>query len=394
MAVIRPSIDTDPVAIEEIGLDYLRAVIPGWEPAEGDLLTWTIRAHARMVAEERDVADDVPLEQILRPLAEKVYGLTPLEAAPATASATFTMRDDAGYTIPAGLEVLVRTAGDDGVAMLAIAPVTVAPGATRTSAGEVQLRAAPGYEGEIGNGLGPSDEVVSIRSFEFLDAIELVGESSGGRDAETDEEFMARFVGEVALTSPAPILPNDFAVLARRHPSVARALALNLYDPVARTSRTERMVTVVVADADGEPLASGTRAEVQASLEALREVNWRCPVVDPVYTAIDVTFAAVTYRDAVAADVRTAAIAALTDYLSPATWGASDDEAAGWIDEPLVRYLEVADVLQRVPGLRWVTSLGIARQGGTPATADITLAGPGALTRPGTTITGTVTRGT
>lgn len=402
MAVIRPEISTDPAELEEIAFEYLGEQFRGWEPADGDLTTWLIRAHARMVAEERDVAADVPFEQILRPFGEKIHGVTPRVARPAEVKAVVTLRDGKGYTIPAGTEVLVRTSGDDGVTMAVTEDVTVpAPrqGERGVTTADVTLRAIAGREGTAGNGLRKGvNDVVPIRPLEFIASIELVERevSSGGSDAETDEQYLQRLVDELALTSPVPILPDDFAQLARQtHESVGRALALNTYDPGTGTYGHERTVTVVVATAAGEPVPEDARRGVQARLEAMRELNWRCPVIDPTYTRIDVTFEATAWPGENPATVTDAALAALRFALSPANWGTGPGAGAnpGWHDDPTVRYLEVAQVLNEVPGLRYVDSLQIGLQSRALGTADIELTGPGALPRPGTGINGTVTGG-
>ncbi len=235
MAVIRPEIETDPEALEQIAIEYLQDALPGWEPAEGDLMTWLIAAHARMVAEERDIAADVPLEQILRPLGEEVHRIPPRVSSPATVRATVSLVDGQGYTVPAGAEVFVRTAGDDGVTMAVTEAVTLPP-APRDSTGAyigtdfevtVRLQAIEGREGTSGNGLGPGNEVVPIRALEFIKSIKLDGTSTGGTDAETDDEYLDRLVDTLALTSPVPILPEDFAAIARMQDGVERALAID-----------------------------------------------------------------------------------------------------------------------------------------------------------------------
>lgn len=492
MAVIRPRIATDPAAIAQIGYDYLRSKIPGWEPADGDLLTWALDAHARMVAEERDVADDVWIEQVFRPVAEQIHGIPPLLASPAEVQATVTLRDKAGYTVPGGMEVLVKTAGDDGVTFATVAPETIVPGepvgdgpATVT----VTLRAVAGREGTAGNGLTSANEAVPIRSFDYIESVELVGESAGGRDAETDADYLARAVDELALTSPIPVLAPDHAALARRVPAVYRALAINLTQqvdetieitgsagtaagtltdrasgrtvtltaamtasslarafndltpatggryvasatggplgtaPIVLTLRgreaygpwqlgvtaqsitfTEtqqggdaadvpRAVAVIPVDVDGQPLGTGARADVKALLEGMREANWITSVLDPTYSTIDVTYSGTTWPDQDPVAVREAVDAALATYLSPATWGMPPTgEEPAWIDEPVVRYLEVAQKINEVPGFRHLDELRIGLNGGALSTANITMPGPGALPRAGT-ITGTMTEG-
>lgn len=384
MAVIYPAIATDPDEIAAIGFNYYRSVIPGWEPADGDLMTWLIAAHARMIAEERDVAADVPaaIFRYLGPL----HGIVPLAASAATIAATITVRDTAGYSFAAGMEVLVRRTGDDGVAFATTDPVTIPPGETT---GEVTLRATEA--GTVGNGFDSGSSAAPIRSWAMIDSVRLIGASTDGADGETDGAYLERLRDELALTSPVPILPADFAALARRHPAVWRALPLNLYDPATGTWDNERMCPVAVTGRDGLPLGRTARGEVSAMLEAARELNWRSPVIDATYTSIDVAFDAVTWPGWDPVQVRDAALAAVPAYLSPATFGAPPGEdPTGWLDDPFVRLLEVAQALNEVPGLRHLTRLQIGPARGPLDTRDVPLPGPAPLPQTGT-VTGDVT---
>lgn len=387
---IYPAIETDPEELVEIAYDYLRAQIPGWEPAPMALDARMLQSAARIIAEGRDTAADV-LPTILRWFGQSIIRLAPLEAAAATVDATVTVRDDAGYTLPAGLEVFVRTSGDDGHTFEVAAPVTIPPGQTQTARGEVQLRAVePGAQA---NGLNAGNEVEPIRPLEWIDKIELAGTSSGGVDAESDEAYVARLVDELALATPAPILPGDFEVLARRVPAVHRALALNLYDPDTGSWDNERTVTVAVVDANGAALSSGVKSDVRALLESMREVNWRVHVIDPTYTEVEVEFDAVALPGEDPETVREAAIAAVAAYLAPGSWGSlpTGDQTA-WRNVDTVRYLEVAQAINEAPGVDYIAALRIGLEGRTLGTSDVRLDGPAALPRPGT-ITGTVREG-
>lgn len=489
MAVIRPEIETDPAELERIAIDYLQDAVPGWEPADGDLMTWLIAAHARMVAEERDIAADVPLEQILRPLGEQVHLVAPKLALPATVDAVVEVRDYAGYTIPQGTEVLVRTAGDDGVTMIVVRAVTLEPNRELTAT--VQLQAAPGREGSAGNGLNDRATVVPIRPLEFIRRISIAEDavSANGRDAETDAEYLQRLVDTLALASPTPILPEDFAAIARQVDGVERALAINLlhvrpaiitltggvyrgllregateialdyggpaepgkvpvppatairlaleargydvevtggpsvfrltftgrplYGPwrvdeggpalavVQATSFTtpvDRAIAVAVIDGEGKAPPPSVRQTVRGALESLREVNWSIAVLEPEYTDITVDFRAFTWPGYEPGPVRQAAIDAIEAYLSAKNWGRGQDGweegDVTWVHEPFVRYLEIGQVLNEVPGLRYVESVRIAKGTDTPTMADVQLTGRAPLPR--TTrerITGTVIEG-
>lgn len=385
-------IEVDPDAIAQVVFDYLETSLPGYTPSPGNLDVILTEAFAAIAAENREVASDVP-RSILRYVGANLHGILPTAEAPATATATFTVRDTAGYTIPAGTAVTIAATGDRDYVFLVDGDVAIAPGASATGAGEVVLIAETA--GSEPNGAPGPVELVD--ALDYVASIALVSGPSGGVDAEPDEDYLARLVGELRLLAPRPILADDFAVLAHRVPGVERAVALDGYDPGTGTSNNERTVTVAVTDAAGDPLAAPVRAEVDALLQAEREVNFVVNVIDPTYTTLDVTFTvrALPFYDA--AEVEASAESAVADYLSPATWGTptergalGDTVTAGltWRNAPVVRYLELAEAINGAAGVDYIEALTFGLAGGALGTADVTMTGPAPLPRAGT-ITGT-----
>jgi hypothetical protein len=347
----------EPDDLAQVGIDYLQGVYPAWQPARADSMTWTLRSVAQIIAEAQETSSDVPTS-IYRYLGRWLVGLPPIDATSAQTQATVTMVDTAGYTIDAGTRFLIKTSGDAGVVFLATGPVTVPPGSGATAAGELQLIAEE--PGAHGTGLASSLEVQPVDALAFIDTVTLTADTTGGVDAETDDEYLARFTAELALMSPRPILPDDFAVLARRVAGVARALAVDGYNPADDTLLNERMVTVAVADETGGDLSAGIKTAVDALLQGMREVNFVVHVIDPTRTTFDVRYTAVSYPGFDTASVQAAVDAAVAGYLSGASWGTPPiGEAATveWLDNPVVRYLELAEQINRTEGLHYITSL-------------------------------------
>jgi hypothetical protein len=371
-------IETDPDTLAQDAFDYLADRVPGWQPSDGNLDTWIIEATARMAAEVADVAAVVPAS-IFRAFGASIVGLPAQEATNASAASTWTVRDASGYTIPAGTPVGIT--GPDGtvVAFETVADALVAPGQTTKSVPLVATDA-----GAAGSGLNGA--ISRLDSLDFVTLVTLDGVTSGGVDAEADVDYLARLSSTLRLLAPRPILPNDFAVMARSVAGVGRTLAIDGYNPDSGTFNNERTIAVAVADSTGEAVSSGVRDAVDALLQAQREVNFVVRVISPTYTAIAVTFTAVRYPGFDTVDVHDRAIAALTEYLSPANWGTPDsgDAADAWLLTPVVRYLEVASRLNQVEGLNYLTALTV--NGGT---VDVALAGAAPLPRPGV-LTGTV----
>jgi hypothetical protein len=479
-----PPIEVDPDELAQDSLDYLATAIDGFDPAAGTLVRFLLEATARIGGETAELAS-AALDDVFRYFGQLV-GVEALDETQATVASTWTLTDNAGHTIAAG--TLVEIQGDTESAAFAVQDdVTVDPGDTTTGAGEVILVAV--QAGDAGSGLAGPADVIDAGS-DFVDSIALVGITVGGRDAEEAEDFNLRLADELRLMTPTPILPAEFATLAqRRVAGVARALAIDLYDPSvhekqqvgvigassgnykltfdgqqtatiaynanaaaiqaalealsnlapgdvivtggpahsslvtiefagvyaardvpqitvqnvslggtpALTNTTiqthtgqEKSITVAVVDDAGADPGSLIRAEVDDLLQAMREVNFNVHVIAATYTQVDVAFTAVCLPDAVASEVEAVAEAAVTDALSPANHGRPNSGGLTelgvlWYDTPLVRYLEVAAVLDRVEGLDYVSSLTL--NGGT---ADVALAGPAGLPTVGT-VAGTVT---
>jgi hypothetical protein len=339
-----------------------------------------------MAAELRDLASQVPTA-IFRYFGATVLGIPPIDAAPATVPSTWTMVDNAGYTIPAGTQVTIAASGSDLYGFEVITDVVVPPGNLTTAAGEVELQAL--IAGADANALSAAPQPVD--SLAYVASIVLVGATADGVDAELDADYLDRLVQELELLTPRPIVADDFATIWRiTTPGVHRSLGLDGYDPVAHTYNNERTVAIVGLDDAGEAVSPALKTAGQALFAVggpyEREANFIVNTFDPSYTNIDVSTQVVVEDGWDDATVIAAVEAALADYLSPANWGRrSEREALGasletdsWEDEGTVYYLEVAQVINNVDGVDRIVALTV--DGGI---ADIVLTGPASLTRPG-----------
>lgn len=375
-------VDPDELALE--AFDYLRSNIAGWEPADGNLDVWLIESIAQIAAQVAETAADVP-EAIFRTWGEKLVGVVAGEAAPATGTATFALIDTiGGYKIPAGTAIALRAAGGDLVVFSTFAEATVP-----VDAATIDVAVVAQEPGVAANGLSGLADLGD--PLDFVQSVTLTAATSGGTDAEAQDVYDDRLADELRLLAPRPILAADFATLAKRVSGVARATAIDNYIPAGpgdvppAQTNAERAVTVVLADATGEPVGPGAFAEVEALLEASREVNFVVSVLDPTHVTIAVAFTATAWPGFDTEAVEANAVEALKAYLSPANWGQPNvGDQRAWVNEPVVRYLEVAQVLNSVEGLRYIGTLTI---NGT--SADVTMTGVAPLPRAGT-ITGAV----
>jgi hypothetical protein len=365
-------VTTDPEALASDAIAYLAAQQPGWVAREGHLETWMLRAFARMANESAKVAAQAPLA-IFRYFGERLLDLPPLVGARAQASSTWTLTDTAGHTIPAGTTVGYRTSASSLVLLRTVADVVVPAGSNRTAAGAVLLEAV-----EVGgsvNGL-PAAPLVVVDNLAAVAAVETTTVTAGGADAETESVYLDRLAAELQLLSPRPILPKDFAALARNEPYVGRAVAIDGFNRSDGSYGNARLVTVAAVDALGQPLTTSQKNTLRAKLDGAREVNFVVDVIDPTYTTVDITAQVVPLPGENVATVSKAVVSALMAFLSPAQWGGP---SPAWHNTTAVRYLTVAHVLNGVPGVDYVSGLQIASGGGQLATVDAVLFGAAPL---------------
>lgn len=367
---------TDPEALSEAALAYLIANIPNYRPNDNNVATWLIMALADMVATAADVGQTVPTA-IFRYFGESVVGLQPIDATFATAQTTWVMVDDAGYTIPAGTNAGYTVTGDTTIGFVTVDEVVVAPGDTTTMSGAVNIQAVD--SGSAANGIGPSG-LVLLDALSFVDAVSAVSATTGGQDAETDQQYIGRLVDEFRLFTPTPILGSDFATMARNVTGVYRATGVDNYNPADHTTTNERMVAVACVDQTGAAVSTGVKTAVTTYLESLREINFILNVFDPAYTTVDVAFTFTTQTTADPLAVKALAEAAVNLYLQPATWGIDDGDATGqsWTNDNTVRYNELIALINNVDGVRFVTALTINTHA-----VDLVMSGQVAMPEPG-----------
>lgn len=369
----------DPDDALAAALSRIAAGLPGWTPREAHIEYALLAEMTRSAVETRVLAADVS-DEIFRTYGERLIGLPSQPGVPASATATFTMTSTTARTVPAGTQVLWPTGGDP-VLFATVADVSNAAGTTTTPG--VQISAVE--VGTFANGL-PATILDLVDALSFVSTVQSTTASSGGQDAEEVAAYLDRLTDSLRLLRRIPVLANDFAILARDITGVYRALALDGYNPNDGTSNNERMLAVAAVDTAGQPVPTNVLNDLQARLDAEREVNFIVHTLQPTYTALTVTFTARTTSSGDAAAVRTAAEQAVKDYLSPAVWGGGDERPPVWRYKPTVRYLDVVGVIARTPGVAELTAVTL--NGGT---VDVTLAGAAPLPAANPTVTGTVT---
>jgi hypothetical protein len=357
---------------------------PGWALEPADLETILTEMFARMASIIAILAQTHDRE-VYRDFVATVFRIPTLSPSAASGTVTFTFTDTLGHTLPAETQVSIG-----GVAFRTTADLTAAAGASTVTGTVVAVIA-----GAAGSGLsGP----VTVQ--DFLEYVEqdasLVGITVGGTDGETVDEYVDRVHDELPTLSFAVVTPRDAELIAMSVPGIDLAMSIDRYVPAgpggtpAALTDEDGAITVAVRDAAGQAVG-GLKTTVAAAIDVRRVSGLLISIIDPTITPVDVTFTGEAYPGWDDDAVEAQAIAAVQGFLSGATWGLPRaGQERRWINEILVRRNDLFGVLYDVTGMRHVTTLTLALNGGTLGTADLTLPGPAPLPTPGA-VNGTVT---
>jgi hypothetical protein len=381
---------TDPDQLQQDAFDYIQAQWPDWVPHDSNLEAWLIAACARMVAEARDLASDVP-SAIFKYLGATVYGIAPIDATAATVDSTWTFgTNPSNRTIEAGTEVGIPDSAGVMQIFEVIDEVTIASPTLTTAAGQVHLRSQdPGTQsdeiGEVGMVVFP------VEAIAWVDTIELVSATSGGTDEESDDAYLDRLSRRLTRREGGIVLPRDFASaavdIAAENGVSAVALPLDLYDPDTDTWDNERTVSVVVRDVEtGASLSGPVKTAIDENLQADREVNFIVNVLDPDGpTSIDITLVGKSVSGYDPATVEDLVTEALDGFLATSNWGFDPfQETRVWVNATKVRFQDVSAVANTTTGFDYWTTLEIAITGDPLGIADVDLPGVAPVTAPGT----------
>lgn len=360
-----PDVEADQDAIAQQVFADLAARVDGWEAHDGNLDVWLIEAFAEVAAEIRSLAADVPAS-IFATYGTRVLGVPPDPALASQGLATFTAIDSQGYTLDVGATFTLARSGNDLVAFQTLQDATITPGSTSVT--NVPFSAV--IVGGDSNGL--AGDGVMADPISWVSDVNVPVPTSGGQDEETADDYLDRLTNLMSMMALRPILPQDFAILALQVDGCGRAVAMNCYDPVAKTWTNAKTITLVVTDDSGNACASNVKSTISSQLAALREVNWVINVIDAHYATVGVTFAVVAYVGQDVTAVNAACVAALTAALQPSQYrlGVLSPAIAGGevINPPtsgsitrrqVIRVNDLIALLDRTLGVDYVVSVAL-----------------------------------
>lgn len=362
-------ITTDPDDLLTDWIAELRTFWPNWEPNEGSLLYRAAAAICRIIATGTDVAALVPGE-IFRTAGRSLFKVLPNDGSQSSADTTWTMLDDAGYTIPAGSVVSI-----DGVLFETINDTDVPNGTTVAT--PVVVRSID--DGAATANLGSAGADVRLEEgLAFVLSIELIAPTAGGADPETQDEYMVRLVEQLSLLTIIPVLAPDLPKMARTVTGVYRATVLDNYDASTGTPNVPGHATVGVQDEAGGIVPAPVKTEVTDLLTAgnRRLINAVIHVVDADYTPVDVTVNGIVFPNADIATVQANVSAAIAAFLESTRWGQSQEgDPTSWLNQPVVSLYDLAAAIDQSQGFDRITNLLVGLNGGVQTAADHDLPG-------------------
>ncbi|HET9144145.1 baseplate J/gp47 family protein [Actinophytocola sp.] len=330
--------------IVNTGLAAAQLNLPGWVPREGNTEVVLMESLALEISEAVVAINRVPGAVVAALLllagVDKDYGAAPV------ATATFTLGDTLGHTIPGGTRLYLVL--DDGttVTFLVEPPgLTVAPGSdtgTVSIIGDIFTDQA--------NGIVAGTRLVMVDPVPFIEHVELATDVADGRSAETDNEWRDRGVARLSRLSDALVLPRHFEAAALERSEVARAVALDLWDGSGGAPGDDPgHITVAVLGDGGAALSGAAKTAIEDDLEARAVAILDVHVID--VTIVTVPFA-VQFHPLPGYDSATLIQAvkdAINAYVDPLTW-----QWGGTI-----RRFEIVSLVDRVDGVDYVMTVTI-----------------------------------
>lgn len=349
--------------IVSTGLAAAQLNLPGWVPREGNTEVVLMESLALEISEAIVAINRVPGAVVAALLllagVDKDYGAAPV------ATATFTLGDTLGHTIPGGTRLYLVL--DDGttVTFLVEPPgLTIDPG---DDSGTVSI-IGDTFTDEA-NGIATGTKLIMVDPVPFIDTVTLATDVADGRSAETDNEWRDRGVARLSRLSDALVLPRHFEAAALERTEVARAVALDLWDGSGGAPGDDPgHITVAVLGDGGAALSAPTKAAIETDLEDRAVAILDVHVID--VTIVTVPFA-VQYHPLPGFDtavVTQAVEDALTAYVDPLAW-----QWGGTI-----RRFEIVSLVDRVDGVDYPMTVTI-----NAVAADYVISGAASLPKAG-----------
>ena len=212
-------------AIETLEQELEAKGVVGYEVNEAALEIILLNVIAAMAASNATIASTL-LEAAFRKYGTSLFGLAYNEGAAATATTTWTLLEEGGKYPARTIEAGTQLEGG-GLAFYVESTVNVLEGETTATVQVVAVERGTEYNNVAGV-LG------LVNSSNFVSEVTIIGETSGGVNQETDEEYVNRLAAVLELQAPRPITASNYAQMvldATTGVEVGRATCIDGYNP-------------------------------------------------------------------------------------------------------------------------------------------------------------------
>lgn len=348
--------DRDPQAVFDSALSTYLTLAPNAQVRNGSVEALLLEAFATASADTIyaiNRAIGLVVEGILG-----LYGVTRYPGASATGTVTLTLDGPRTLTVTAGQRLVDP---GTGLVLLVTADTTV------TTASSIALPCATETAGGAGNTITTGTSVDLLDAIPYVVSAAVTTGFTGGIDPESDATYIDRATTVLARVTSSLVLPVHFVAYLLQDPRVARATAIDLYEPGGTIGADLGSLTTYTYGR-GAQLSATVREELRAAMQAICSamVTVYVEEADIVTQDVEVTVQALPGYST--PDVSAAVTAAITAWMSPEAWTWGRD----------ILPTEIIDVVADVAGVDYVTS--VTTPAGNVTLTDDQLAAAGTIT--------------
>lgn len=252
--------DKDPQDLYDNAVASLATNLPEWRPREGNTEVLLLETLALMLSEGIFATNRLP--SAITEILAKLFGITRDAGAPPVANLEFTMINNTGNTIPAGTRVRLDLQNTSAIIFSTDVELVI-PNGNFTG----QVTATGDLFTSIANDVD-NTFVQLLDSLLYVSTVEIIDPVSGGRDAESDNDYFTRATARFSRLNDTLVLPSHFVAATLENPIFVRATALDNYTPAQLATPTGLVVTPF---ASGGTLASATYSYRVSAINAYGE---------------------------------------------------------------------------------------------------------------------------
>ena len=349
--------DRDPQMIFDAALDAFEALAPDARVRNGSV--------EALLMEAMSVASADVIYALNRFVGAVVEGVLNLYEVPRFAGAvasgvvTLTLDGTRTLTVAAGQRMV-----DPGTGLVLQVTADTSGSAVSTLA----LPVATLLPGGAGNAIAAGAAVDIVDAIPYVVSAAVSTAFGGGADAEDDAAYVLRARAVLARVTSSLVLPEHFVAYALEDARIARATAIDLYEPPSGTPGSDLGHVTLVVYGHGAAVPEATRNEMRDAMAAISSAMLTLHVepATVVSQAITLTVHALPgYSTTAVRDDITAALAA---WCSPVVWPWGRD----------IMVTEIVDTAADVAGVDYVDA--VATPAGTVTIAADELATAGTIT--------------